>query len=159
MTTGTNLFHRCSRCLMLVTEHVLERTCFFALTDCRAMGCKGVFKVKILLLTFSHVTLTRREPSRCLYQRKPWNIDGTWGSTERCMGGVRACWMPPLLKDSERGGSDGSEIRLATLCCRAGELCRFSLERSSTWRTEHVRYSVWNQPHSWTCFCPNSDPN
>lgn len=37
------------------------------------------------------------------------------------MGGVRACWMPPLLKDSERGGRVGSEIRLETLCCNAGE--------------------------------------
>lgn len=47
----------------------------------------------------------------------------TCGSMERCMGGVRACWMPPLLNDSERGGSDGSEIRLETLCCNGGEVC------------------------------------
>lgn len=35
--------------------------------------------------------------------------------------------MPPLLKDSERGGRDGLEGRLG-----AGELCLFSLDRSST---------------------------
>lgn len=65
-----------------------------------------------------------------------WDFTGTrWaicGSTGRCMGGVRAGWIPPLLKDSDRGGRDGSDIRLATLCWSAGELCRFSLERSST---------------------------
>lgn len=77
-----------------------------------------------------------------------WGLDGTWGSTGRCMGGVRACWMPPLLKDSERGGSDGSEIRLATLCCRAGELCRFSLERSSTWRTEESQVQHGHFPEA-----------
>lgn len=57
---------------------------------------------------------------------------GTCGSTERCMGGVLACWIPPLLKDSERGGRDGSEIRLETLCCKAGEACLFILYCSST---------------------------
>lgn len=49
---------------------------------------------------------------------------------------------PPPLKDSERGGREGSEMRLDTLCCSAGELCRFSLERSSTWdRVTHRRHS------------------
>lgn len=56
----------------------------------------------------------------------------TCGSLERWMGGVRAGCMPPLLKDSERGGREGSEMRLDTLCCSAGELCLFSLDRSST---------------------------
>lgn len=51
----------------------------------------------------------------------------TCGSMERWMGGVRTGCMPPLLKDSERGGRDGSEGRLG-----AGELCLFSLDRSST---------------------------
>lgn len=62
----------------------------------------------------------------------------TCGSMERWMGGVRAGCMPPLLKDSERGGREGSEMRLDTLCCSAGELCLFSLERSSTWDRSHT---------------------
>lgn len=66
----------------------------------------------------------------------------TCGSMGRWMGGVRAGCMPPLLKDSERGGREGSETRLDTLCCSAGELCLFSLERSSTWdRVTHRRHS------------------
>lgn len=62
----------------------------------------------------------------------------TCGSMERWMGGVRAGCMPPLLKDSERGGREGSEMRLDTLCCSAGELCLFSLDRSSTWDRSHT---------------------
>lgn len=62
----------------------------------------------------------------------------TCGSMERWMGGVRAGCMPPLLKDSERGGREGSEMRLDTLCCSAGELCLFSLDRSSTWDGSHT---------------------
>ena len=46
--------------------------------------------------------------------------------------------MPPLLKDSERGGRGGSEVRLGTLCWGAGELCLFSLERSSTCDRSHT---------------------
>lgn len=66
----------------------------------------------------------------------------TCGSTGRWMGGVRAGCMPPPLKDSERGGREGSDTRLDTLCCSAGELCLFSLERSSTWdRVTHRRHS------------------
>lgn len=60
------------------------------------------------------------------------------------MGGVRAGCMPPPPppKDSERGGREGSEMRLETLCCSAGELCLFSLERSSTWdKVTHCRHS------------------
>ena len=53
------------------------------------------------------------------------------------MGGVRAGCMPPLLKDSERGGKGGSEGRLGTLCWGDGELCLFILERSSTWDRSH----------------------
>lgn len=41
--------------------------------------------------------------------------------------------MPPLLKDSERGGREGSEGRLG-----AGELCLFILDRSSTWERSHT---------------------
>lgn len=49
---------------------------------------------------------------------------------------------PPPLKDSERGGREGSEMRLDTLFCSAGELCLFSLERSSTWdRVTHRCHS------------------
>lgn len=62
----------------------------------------------------------------------------TCGSMERWMGGVRAGCMPPLLKDSERGGREGSEMRLDNLCCSAGELCLFSLDRSSTWDRSHT---------------------
>ena len=62
----------------------------------------------------------------------------TCGSMGRWMGGVRAGCMPPLLKDSERGGREGSEMRLDTLCCSAGELCLFSLDRSSTWDRSHT---------------------
>lgn len=67
----------------------------------------------------------------------PFARTHTCGSMERWMGGVRAGCMPPLLKDSERGGREGSEIRLDT-CCSAGELCLFSLDRSSTWDRSHT---------------------
>lgn len=75
----------------------------------------------------------------------------TCGSMGRWMGGVRAGCMPPLLKDSERGGREGSETRLDTLCCSAGELCLFSLERSSTW--DRVTYRRHSQP-STHCHTP-----
>lgn len=68
----------------------------------------------------------------------PYTHTHTCGSMERWMGGVRAGCMPPLLKDSERGGREGSEMRLDTLCCSAGELCLFSLDRSSTWDRSHT---------------------
>ena len=56
----------------------------------------------------------------------------TWGSTGLSIGGVLAGWTPLMLKDSDLGGRLGSEILLATLWGMAGELCRLSLERSST---------------------------
>lgn len=60
----------------------------------------------------------------------------------RWMGGVQVGCTPPLLKDSERGGREGSEMRLDTLCWSAGELCLFILERSSTWDRSHTTQSL-----------------
>lgn len=65
-------------------------------------------------------------------------VTHTCGSMERWMGGVRVGCMPPLLNDSERGGREGSEMRWDTLCCSAGELCLFILDRSSTWDRPHT---------------------
>lgn len=79
----------------------------------------------------------RHERWKCLFLRAHTHTH-TCGSLERWMGGVRAGCMPPLLKDSERGGREGSEMRLDTLCCSAGELCLFSLDRSSTWGRSHT---------------------
>lgn len=75
----------------------------------------------------------------------PWDFTATrcgiWGSTGLSMGGVRAGCTPLMLKDSDRGGSAGSDILLATLCGKAGELCRFSRERSST-SLAHAGFSL-----------------
>lgn len=88
----------------------------------------------------------------------------TCGSMERWIGGVRAGCMPPLLKDSERGGREGSEMRLDTLCCSAGELCLFSLDRSSTCDRSHttVTHSTalsTTNHHAWSLMHPYKPPD
>lgn len=70
------------------------------------------------------------------------NRDCTWGSTGLSIGGVRAGWTPLMLKDSDLGGKLGSEILLATLWGMAGELCRLSLDRSSTYKPKKEGNSV-----------------